>query len=60
MSVVWIDEEITICDDCEGECEFGHGDRDRAVFCCVCAYQDAPACNKPSNCEKCEKRMEKQ
>ena len=57
MSAVWIEEDIAICDNCEGECEFGWGDRDRARFCCVCVQQDAPASYKRWYCDKCKERI---
>ncbi len=46
-----------LCDNCEQPCEEGHGDRDRAVFCCLCAHKDAPARYRWEPCAACRRRM---
>ena len=34
------DDKVFECDNCEGPCELGTGNPDRAVFCCRCSGFD--------------------
>lgn len=47
-------DDRTHCDDCGEPCDSPHGNRDRALFCCECAY--ALAYVPFDRCELCAER----
>ena len=45
------DDKVFECDNCEGPCELGTGNPDRASFCCLC--RELPT---EELCDTCQKR----